>query len=97
MDRSAARGSYPPRRRLPDREVSSSNGWSNPDGGEIALGDAMFDKKIDERPGPVPDIRADGDSVIFVMTVRSEDAELTIRCDPDGAIRVSIAPSRRCR
>ena len=57
----------------------------------------MFDKKPDERPGPVPDIRADGDSVILVMAVRSEDAELIIRCDPDGAIRASLAPKQRLR
>lgn len=46
---------------------------------------------FDDRPGPVPEIRTDGDSVIFYLGVLSEQARLIVRCDPDGAIRASIA------
>ena len=34
--------------------------------------------------GAVPEIRADGDSVIFCLEVPSEHARLIIRCNPDG-------------
>jgi hypothetical protein len=55
----------------------------------------MFDKKIDERPGTVPDIRAEGDSVIYFIEIPSEGAQLIIRCDPDGAIRASVTAKER--
>lgn len=52
----------------------------------------MFDRRtLDERPGSVPDIHMDGESVIFVLDVRSERARLVIRCEPDGNVRASIA------
>ena len=44
-------------------------------------------KALDERPGAVPEIRADGDSVIFYLDVPAEHARLIIRCNPDGTIR----------
>ena len=47
-------------------------------------------KATDQQPGAVPEIRADGDSVIFCLDVPSEHARLIIRCDPDGAVRMSI-------
>lgn len=50
----------------------------------------MSHKRFDERPGPVPDIRASGDSVIYVLDIPSEGAQLTIRCAPDGAIHVAL-------
>lgn len=45
---------------------------------------------IDERPGPLPAIRIDGQSVIFDMLVKDEDSCLGPRCDPDGSVWVSI-------
>jgi hypothetical protein len=50
----------------------------------------MSGKEIDERPGPVPDIRADGDSVIYLIEIPTESSRLIIRCDPDGAVVASI-------
>ena len=47
-------------------------------------------RRFDERPGPVPEIRAEGDSVIFCLDVTSEQARLILRCDPDGSVRASI-------
>jgi hypothetical protein len=55
----------------------------------------MFDREaLDERPGAVPEIRADGDSVIYYLDVSSEGARLVIRCEPTGAVRASIAMAR---
>ena len=50
----------------------------------------MFGKKLDEQPGPVPDIRAVGDSVIYLIDIPSVAAQLIIRCDPDGCVRASL-------
>ena len=47
-------------------------------------------RSIDERPGAVPDIQADGDSVIFCLRVLASPARLLIRCSPSGEILVSI-------
>ncbi len=52
----------------------------------------MLDRRtLDQRPGSVPDIRMEGDSVGFVLDVTSEHARLVIRCAPDGSVRASIA------
>jgi hypothetical protein len=48
-------------------------------------------KTLDQRPGGVPEIRADGDSVIFCLDVPSQHGRLMIRCDPDGTVAASIA------
>ena len=40
-------------------------------------------KLIDQRPGTVPEIRAEGDSVIYCLSVLAERAFLVIRCNPD--------------
>ena len=49
---------------------------------------------IDQRPGSMPDIRADAGSVIFILAPAQvpHHARLLIRCDPDGELWVSIAP-----
>jgi hypothetical protein len=49
-------------------------------------------KKTDQRPGGVPEIRAIGDGVTYLFEVTGLDCHgrLIIRCDPDGAIRMSI-------
>jgi len=49
-------------------------------------------KKIDQRPGCLPEIRAGGDSVTFLFDVAGVDADtrLIIRCNPDGRICASI-------
>ena len=47
-------------------------------------------KTMDQRPGAVPEIRAEGDSVIFCLGMSAERACLLIRCNPDGTIGVSI-------
>jgi hypothetical protein len=53
----------------------------------------MFDKKLDERPGSVPDIRADGDSVIYLVDISGERAQLILRCCPTGAIYAALTPN----
>ena len=45
---------------------------------------------IDERPGPLPAIRSDGQSVTFDMLVKDEDSRLVLRCDTNGSVWVSI-------
>jgi hypothetical protein len=47
-------------------------------------------KALDQRPGAVPEIRVDGDSVIFYLDVPAEHARLIIRCNPDGTAGSSI-------
>jgi hypothetical protein len=49
-------------------------------------------KALDQRPGPVPEIRANGDSVTFRLDIAGvdRDTRLIIRCDPDGTVQASI-------
>ena len=47
-------------------------------------------RTLDERPGAVPEIRADGDAVLFCLRVYATQAQLIIRCEPDGTVRASI-------
>jgi hypothetical protein len=47
-------------------------------------------KTLDERPGAVPEIRADGDAVLFCLRVWTTDARLILRCAPDGTVSASI-------
>jgi hypothetical protein len=49
-------------------------------------------KTVDTRPGAMPDIRAEGDAITFHLTIAGvgERAQLVIRCDPGGGVRVSI-------
>jgi hypothetical protein len=49
----------------------------------------------DRRPGPAPDIRADGDSVTFGLAIDGlrEGLRLMIRCDGDGNICAWIVQS----
>lgn len=47
-------------------------------------------KTLDQRPGAVPEIRADGDAVLFSLRVPTEHAQLIIRCAPDGTVSASI-------
>jgi hypothetical protein len=53
-------------------------------------------KSLDGRPGPVPEIRADGDSVTFHLDVPGvhEIARMIIRCDADGNVWASIVSPR---
>jgi hypothetical protein len=48
--------------------------------------------KRDRQPGPVPEIRADGDSVSFRMTVAGEpeNTRLVLRCDSNGEVWAAI-------
>lgn len=48
-------------------------------------------KALDGRPGPLPDIQMNGDSVTFAFDLADLDrARLLIRCDPDGSVWASI-------
>jgi hypothetical protein len=52
---------------------------------------------LDTQPGPLPDIRANGDGVTFMMAppgARNGD-QLVIRCDAAGEVLVSIRPKTR--
>ena len=56
---------------------------------------AMFDHNPpDQRPGRAPDIGTEGDSVVFFLDVPGCEVRLKIRCDPNGAISVSIVSTR---
>ena len=56
----------------------------------------MGDRKtVDQRPGPVPEIRTDGDSIIFHLDVPAEHGRIMIRCDPDGSVRAAIDFEKR--
>ena len=54
----------------------------------------MFERKIDERPGPLPDIRRDGESIVYSLRIASVRAQLVLRCDSDGTIcaRLAVTP-----
>jgi hypothetical protein len=54
-------------------------------------------KALDERPGAVPEIRADGDVVFFCLDVRTEHARMIIRCDPDGSVSSSLEFDKRTK
>jgi len=56
-------------------------------------------KTCDQRPGPVPDIRADGDAVLFQFDVTGlrQEARLIIRCAPDGSVTAAILSDRPTR
>ena len=49
-------------------------------------------KAIDTRPGPLPDIRSDGDSLTFRMELAGAErgSTLVIRCDSSGNVWASI-------
>lgn len=50
---------------------------------------------LEHRPGIMPDIGAEGDSVIFHLAISSvhSAARLVIRCDADGAVWASMPHS----
>lgn len=54
-------------------------------------------KTLDGRPGPVPEILAEGDSVTFHIDVArvEKGARLVLRCDPDGNVWASIVTTPR--
>ena len=53
-------------------------------------------KTLDRRPGPLPDIQMDGDSVTFRFSFTDpNDADLVVRCDERGDVYLSIANGAR--
>jgi hypothetical protein len=51
-------------------------------------------KTVDRRPGPLPDIQMDGDSVIFTLDlVDPLDSRLVVRCDAHGEVYARIRPA----
>jgi hypothetical protein len=53
-------------------------------------------KALDGRPGPLPDIQTDDDSVRFTFHLTEPlDAQLVVRCDGHGEVYVSIPESVR--
>jgi hypothetical protein len=65
-------------------------------GGEIAHATDVIERNVgrDERPGPVPDIRCEGDSVVYTLRISGALAQLIIRCDPDGTVRASLTTGK---
>jgi hypothetical protein len=66
-------------------------------GGKIALGSDVIERNVDgrdERPGSVPDIRCEGDSVVYTLTIPGLSVRLIIRCDPDGTVCTSVTTSQ---
>ncbi len=53
-------------------------------------------EQIDQRPGPAPEIRAEGESVTFVFRIK-DATHLVIRCDTDGNVWSSITRTRADR
>jgi hypothetical protein len=50
-------------------------------------------RALDRRPGPLPDITTDDDSVTFAFDlVESVDARLILRCDGYGEVYACIQP-----
>jgi hypothetical protein len=49
-------------------------------------------REVDQRPGALPDIRSDGDSVVFQIAVTNGATtnRLIIRCDANGSVWASI-------
>jgi len=54
-------------------------------------------KTVDERPGTMPDIRAEGTSVTFHLKIAGlhTSARLIIRCDADGTVWASTEAEGR--
>lgn len=55
---------------------------------------------LDRRPGSMPDISTDGDSIIFEITVLADQrippgARLMVRCDPTGDVFARIVKAAR--
>jgi hypothetical protein len=49
-------------------------------------------RTLDQRPGPLPDIQMDGDSVTFIFDLAEpQHARLVVRCDPDGGVYASLS------
>jgi hypothetical protein len=51
---------------------------------------------LDRRPGSLPDISMDGDSIVFECTVLSDrnippGARIMVRCDPTGNVFVRLS------
>jgi hypothetical protein len=48
-------------------------------------------KALDRRPGPLPEIQMDGDSVTFAFDLADlTNARLFVRCDANGEVYASI-------
>jgi hypothetical protein len=49
-------------------------------------------KALDRRPGTMPEIRTDGDSVTFRLEIAevANGTRLIIRCDADGSVWMAI-------
>ena len=54
---------------------------------------------LDRKPGPIPDIQFDGDSVTFRLTVCGTpvNTQLTLRCDAQGEVWAAIASPKVVR
>jgi len=55
---------------------------------------------LDRRPGSMPEISMDGDSIVFECTVMSDrsippGARLLVRCDPNGNVFVRLVKGQR--
>jgi hypothetical protein len=56
-------------------------------------------KTYDQQPGSVPEIRSEGDSVLFhfdVVGLRQE-SRLIVRCSPDGTVTAAILSGKSSR
>jgi hypothetical protein len=49
-------------------------------------------RTLDRRPGPLPDIQMDGDSVTFTFGFGEPlHAQLVVRCDPSGEVYAALS------
>lgn len=51
-------------------------------------------KTLDRRPGPLPEIHSDGDSVTFAFDLQDLTSRLMVRCDANGEVYACIRDPR---
>lgn len=60
------------------------------------MGGMAARKALDRRPGPLPEIQMDGDSVTFAFDLADlTSARLFVRCDANGEVYASIPDRAR--
>jgi hypothetical protein len=50
----------------------------------------VLDRKTDQKPGPLPDIRRVEDSIVYSLDIPGHRAHLVIRCDSNGNVTAQI-------
>ena len=64
-------------------------------GEKLAEVSGVIERKTDQRPGPLPEIRCEADSIVYSLEIPGQRTQLIIRCDGNGNVTASLAPSER--